>query len=78
MAIHWQIHFKSLRAGTDYTVHIYDANYSDTPIQLKGGAEPFVTQEDDDEDMFTPVRTQSGYIPIVDDGSTATPSTGKT
>lgn len=71
MAIHWQVKFKSLRAqngNEDYTVSIYDADYSGTPIQLKGGAEPFVTQEDDDEDIFTPVRTQSGYIRIVDDG----------
>lgn len=71
MAIHWQIKFKSLRAGTDYTVNIYDAAYSGNPIPLKGGAEPFVTQEDDDEDLFQPVRTQSGYIRIVDDGKDA-------
>jgi len=71
MAIHWQVKFKSLRAGTDYTVNIYDANYSGNPIPLKGGAEPFVTQEDDDEDMFLPIRTQSGYIRIVDDGKDA-------
>ena len=68
MANHWQIHFKTLRAGTDLTVNIYDESYVGNPIPLKGGAEPFVTQEDDDEDMFTPVRTQSGYIRIVDDG----------
>lgn len=71
MAIHWQVKFKSLRAGTDYTVNIYDANYSGNPIPLKGGAEPFVTQEDDNEDMFQPIRTQSGYIRIVDDGKDA-------
>lgn len=71
MAIHWQIKFKSLRAGTDYTVNIYDASYSGNPIPLKGGAQPFTTQEDDDEDMFIPVRTQSGYIRIVDDGKDA-------
>jgi hypothetical protein len=71
MAIHWQVKFKSLRAGTDYTVNIYDAAYSGNPIPLKGGAEPFITQEDDDEDMFLPIRTQSGYIRIVDDGKDA-------
>lgn len=71
MAIHWQVKFKSLRAGTDYTVSIYDSDYTGNPIPLKGGAEPFLTQEDDDEDMFTPVRTQSGYIRIVDDGKDA-------
>ena len=68
MAIHWQIPFKSFRIGTDYRVNIYDDTYSDaTPITLKGGAEPFTTDEDEDEDMFAWVRTQSGYIRIIDD-----------
>lgn len=71
MAIHWKIPFKSLRAGTDYTVNIYDANFSGTAVVLKGGAQPFTTQEDDNEDMFTPIRTQSGYIRILDDGKDA-------
>ena len=68
--IFWKIKFKSLRAGTDYTVNIYkDATPpSGYPLVLKGGAHPFETQEDDNEDMFTPVRTQSGYLRIVDDG----------
>lgn len=71
MAIHWQIKFKSLRAGTDYTVNIYDAAHAGQPVVLKGGAEPFVTQEDDSDDEFQPVRTQSGYLRIVDDGLAA-------
>lgn len=37
-------------------------------FQLMGAANPFVTEEDDSEDFFTPVRTQSGYLRIVDDG----------
>ena len=69
MAIHWQVQFKSLKSATVYTASIYDPNYSgNTRIQLKGGAQPFVTQEDDTDDMFTPIRTQSGYLRIVDDG----------
>ena len=76
MAIHWTIAFKSLRTGTDYRVNIYDANYSgSSSIQLKGAAEPFTTEEDDDEDMFTPLRLQSGYIRIVDDGKDANGNT---
>ena len=71
MAIHWQIPFKSLLKGTDYTVNIYDSTYSGEPIILKGGAQPFTTQEDDNDDMFTPIRTQSGYLRIVDDGKDA-------
>ena len=69
MAIHWQIKFHSLRADTQYTVNIYDSTYSGSnPIQLKGGAQPFTTQEDSDADPFCPVRKQSGSIHIVDDG----------
>lgn len=69
MAIHWQIKFKSLRANELYTVNIYDDNYSGQPVQLIGAAQPFTTQESDDTDMFATVRTQSGYIRIVDDGT---------
>ena len=69
MAIHWQVKFKSLRADRLYTVSIYDDAYpGSTPIQLKGAADPFYTQEDDDDNIFTPIRTQSGYIRIIDDG----------
>lgn len=69
MAIHWQVKFRSLRANTLYTVNIYDGSYSDRPVQLTGASQPFVTQEDDSDDMFVPVRLQSGYLRIVDDGT---------
>lgn len=71
MAIHWTIPFISLRSGTLYTLCIYDAEYSGSPIPLKAGAEPFVTEENDDEDEFTPIRTQTGYMRIIDDGKDA-------
>lgn len=68
--IHWKIVFKSLRAATTYTVNIYKDGTVPTgyPLKLKGGAEPFTTEEDASEDMFTPIRTQTGYLRIVDDG----------
>ena len=59
----------SLRAGTVYTVNI--GGGTGTPVALKGGAHPFTTQEDDSEDMFQPIRTQTGYVRIVDDGLAA-------
>jgi hypothetical protein len=71
MAVHWQIPFKALRTGALYTVSIYDSSYTGSPVVLKGGASPFTTQEDDDDDMFTPIRTQTGYVRIVDDGKDA-------
>ena len=65
----YSITFKSLRAGTTYTVNI--GGSSGSAIPLKGGAEPFTTQEDDSDDPFAPIRTQSGYIRIFDDGLAA-------
>lgn len=71
MAVHWKIPFKSF-GGTTYEVRIYDDDFTgSTPVTLVGGVDPFVTQEDDDEDVFTPIRTQTGYIRIFDDGKDA-------
>ena len=68
--VFYKILFKSLRSGTVYTVNIYKDGTlpSGYPLTLKGAAQPFVTEEDNDEDMFMPIRTQSGYLNIVDDG----------
>ena len=59
----------SLRARTVYTVNV--GGGAGAAVPLKGGAQPFTTQEANDEDMFTPIRTQSGYLRIVDDGRDA-------
>ena len=70
MAVHWRMNFKSL-LGTDMTVDIYDSNYSgSTPVQITGGGAPFVTREYDDEDMYTPIRTQSGYLRMIVENAT--------
>lgn len=68
MAIHWQVKFRSLRTNELYTVNIYDANFSGTPVQLTGAAKPFTTQEDTSDDFFLALRTQSGYLRIIDTG----------
>lgn len=66
--IHWQVKFQSKEAKMLYTVSIYDDRYQGDPIQLTPGDSPFETQEENDRDWFKPVRTQSGYLTIVDDG----------
>lgn len=71
MAIHWQVRFKTLRGGKVLTASVYDNLYSGDPIQLKGGAEPFTTEEDNDDDPFKAVRQQTGSLRIVDDGYAA-------
>ena len=56
MSYNYAIKFKSLRSGTLYTVSIGGGTV-DLTYNLKGAAQPFVTEEDSDEDMFTPIRT---------------------
>lgn len=69
MAYNYSIQFKSLRAGTVYTLSI--GGGTGDAIPLSPGAQPFTTEEDNSEDVFTPVRTQSGYLRIVDYGKDA-------
>lgn len=59
----------SLRSGSVYTVNI--GGGSGAAVALTPASNPFVTEEDADEDVFVPVRKHSGYIRIVDpcDGS---------
>ena len=71
MNIKWQVKFKTLRGGCTLTVSIYDLTYTGQPILLKGGEQPFVTEESSDDDPFTPIRTQTGHLRIVDDGYAA-------
>lgn len=69
MAVHWQVKFNTLRNRETLTANIYDDSYTGLVVQLKGAAVPFETQEDDDNDLFKAIRTQSGYLRIVDDGT---------
>ena len=69
MTVRWQVQFKSLRGDKLYVVDIYSSGNYSTPIQLMGAKEPFTTEEDNDEDFFKFVRTQTGHLRIVDDGT---------
>ena len=73
-AIKWQIPFATNDPTnpTQYRIDIYAEGYTGQPIQLLGGPQPFVTEEDKNTDFFTPVRSQTGTIQIctrLSDGS---------
>lgn len=63
--IHWQCIFKSFRNST-YAVNILEQDYQGSIVRLTGSDEPFVTQEDKSDDIFTPIRTQTGYLRVID------------
>ena len=57
--------------GQHLTVNIWQADYGGSAKQLTPAAEPFTTSEGTATDLYTPVRTQSGYIRfIVEDATT--------
>lgn len=71
MAIRWKIPFKTLRSNVLLTVNVYDDTFSGTAMVLTGASQPFETQEDGSDNIFTPIRLQSGYLRIVDNGLAA-------
>ena len=64
-AIRWQVPFASI-SGTQYRVDIYDEDDGTWSgvTTLQAGETPFVTSEDDSDDYFAPVRTQTGTLQI--------------
>lgn len=66
MAVHWQTTFKSFDETT-FIVKIYDNTYSGDVVDLNGSDSPFETSENSDVDIFSPVRTQTGYLKLVTD-----------
>lgn len=63
--VRWQVQFRSLK-GTDYTVNISEQDWTGGVTQLTPSDQPFTTQEDDDDDVFKPIRAQSGYLRVID------------
>lgn len=72
--VHWQLPFGNIDGTKNYRIDIYDdpARSEDGgqswPVQLVGAATPFVTDEDNSDDFFEPVRSQTGVINVVDEG----------
>ena len=64
MAARYQIPFYD-REGDYHYVNVYDTSYTGSVVTLKGASIPFETAEDDDDDIFTPLRLQSGYLRVI-------------
>ena len=62
--IHWQIPFASAIDKKQYRVNIYQEGYTGSPVTLLAGSSPFNTEEDNNPDLFTPIRTQSGTLQV--------------
>lgn len=67
--VHWQVPFQSYN-GTAYRIDIYATGTVSTPEVLMGADGVFATDEDNNDDYFTPVRTQTGTLRLVDPDGT--------
>ena len=69
--IGWSVSFKDI-GNTPYVVYIYKSpgSSSGTIIPLTPSKEPFMTQEEYGDNVFQPVRIQTGYIRIVTSDTT--------
>lgn len=61
----WQIPFVNDK-GVRRTINIYKEGYSGSSHLIEGSDTPITTQESTNEDMLCPVRTQTGYLSVVD------------
>lgn len=61
----YRVPFASI-GDIQYMIYIYERT-SGSLVTLTGAAEPFETQEKDSDDIFTPIREQTGYIRVIDD-----------
>ena len=67
--LHWQCCFASA-IGRQYAVNIYQDGYAGNVIQLTGAEDPFTTNESDEDNIFTPIRKQTGYLRLIDTDGT--------
>lgn len=68
---HYLIPFQSID-GINYQAVIYEDGYEGDTVTLTAAARPFETGETQDDDPFTPIRTQTGYLRVIDtDGTLA-------
>ena len=63
----WRITFIS-KIGRTYTADILVDGYTGSVIPLRGATNPFETRENNTEEYFAPIRTQTGYLRILDNG----------
>lgn len=61
---HWRINFVALN-GDKCRIDICTDGYEGEIVPLLGADSPITTDEDDSTDLFTPIRTQSGSLRIV-------------
>ena len=66
-AVRWQIDFVA-RNKDRYRLEVLQDGWDDEITYLRGAEKPIETNEDNSEDIFTPIRRQTGSLRIADNG----------
>lgn len=66
-AVRWQINFVA-RNQDSYRLEILQDGWSGSITYLRGAEKPIETSEDNSDDIFTPIRKQTGALRIADNG----------
>jgi hypothetical protein len=66
-AIKWKVPFKTVY-DREMVIDIYEDGHDGDPIELTPSESPFETTEENGDDLMAPVRTQSGYIRVMNNG----------
>ena len=67
--VKWQISFRT-RSERLGVLSLYEEGYDGDIIELTGASVPFETQEDSSDKWLEPIRKQTGYIRVIDEGNT--------
>lgn len=67
--VHWRVLFKT-RSEKLGVLNLYEENYYGEVVELTPAAVPFETQEDSSDKWLEPIRKQTGYIRVIDEGNT--------
>ena len=66
--VKWQISFRT-RSERLGVLSLYEEGYDGNIIELTGASVPFETQEDSSDKWLEPIRKQTGYIRVIDEGN---------
>lgn len=66
--VHWRIQFRT-RSEKFGVLNLYEENYYGEVVELTPASVPFETQEDSSDKWLEPIRKQSGYIRVIDEGN---------
>lgn len=65
--VKWKVNFKTIN-DRDAEVLIYEDGWTGDVTDIEPAENPITTEEDNNDEFMTPVRTWTGYLRVIDNG----------